>query len=205
MSFVGLFVATKGGLVAAQGILKQWKRVVGRFFNPKWGFCASVSLMKLRMVYSHDWYSNFQMRNEPPVALSRAENEVSRRANLRLKLESRGYDPGAKAAWLRRISKRARPETAACACGLWRFRAKRALGLHTGSRQENASKQQISSGSDSTRTEKSFSKKRSQLVERVKNFQPHENERCDHQIIAKMHAGLATNAFRGPCESRARP
>jgi len=38
------------------------------------------------------------MRNEPPVALSRAENEVSRQAILRLKLESREGDPGAKAA-----------------------------------------------------------------------------------------------------------
>src|SRR4029450_5342038 len=74
----------------------------------------------------------------------------------------------------------------------------RALGLHTGSRQENASKQQSSPGSDSVRTEKVCSKKRSQLVERVKNFQPHENERCDHQIIAKMHAGLATNALSRP-------
>jgi len=38
------------------------------------------------------------MRNEPPVALSRAENGVSRQANLRLKLEPCGNDPGAKAA-----------------------------------------------------------------------------------------------------------
>jgi hypothetical protein len=38
------------------------------------------------------------MRNEPPVALSRAENEVSRQAILRLKLEAHGLDPGAKAA-----------------------------------------------------------------------------------------------------------
>src|SRR4051812_6576354 len=36
-----------------------------------------------------------------------------------------------------------------------------------------------------------------QLIERVKNFQPHEHECCDHQIITKMHAGLETNTFRG--------
>ena len=47
--------------------------------------------------------------------------------------------------------------------------------------------------------------KRGQLIERVKNFQPHEHECCDHQIITKMHAGLETNTFRGPCGSRARP
>jgi len=82
------------------------------------------------------------MRNEPPVALSRAENEVSRRANLRLKLESREDDPGAKAAWLRRILRPARSGSAARACALWRFRAKRAFAPHTASRQENASKQQ---------------------------------------------------------------
>ncbi|KRQ89363.1 hypothetical protein CQ10_05580 [Bradyrhizobium valentinum] len=35
VSFVGLFVATKGGLVPAKGILKQRKSVVGRFLNPK--------------------------------------------------------------------------------------------------------------------------------------------------------------------------
>jgi hypothetical protein len=88
---------------------------------------------------------------------------------------------------------------------LWRFRAKRAPGLHTGSRQENASKQQSRAGFDSIRTENFLSKKRGQLVERVKNFQPHENQRCDHQIIAKMHAGLETNASRGLCRMCGRP
>jgi len=68
------------------------------------------------------------MRNEPPVvALSRAENEVSRQAILRLKLEARGRDPGAKAAWLRRISQRARRGAAACACEVWRLRAEHVL------------------------------------------------------------------------------
>ena len=145
------------------------------------------------------------MRNEPPVALSRAENEVSRRANLRLKLESGGDDPGAKAASLRRISKPARSGIAPRARGLWLIRAKRALGPHTGSRQENASKQQSSAWFWFNQNPKGALEKRGQLIERVKNFQPHENERCDHQIITKMHAGLATNAFRGPCGSRARP
>src|SRR6266404_1943780 len=68
------------------------------------------------------------MRNEPPVSLSRAENEVSRRAILRLKLEARGHDPGAKAARLRRILKRARRGAAACACDVWRLRAEHVLG-----------------------------------------------------------------------------
>lgn len=73
---------------------------------------------------------------------------------------------------------------------------------HTASRRENASKQQFRAWLP---RQSEASKKRGQLVERVKNFQPHENERCDHQIITKMHAGLETNAFRGPCGSRARP
>jgi hypothetical protein len=74
----------------------------------------------------------------------------------------------------------------------------------TGSRQENESKQQSKTGSDSIRAEK-FLKKRGQLIKRVKNFQPHENERCDHQIKTKMHAGLETNASRGLCLICARP
>ena len=45
--------------------------------------------------------------------------------------------------------------------------------------------------------------KRGQLIQRVKDFQPHQNERCEHQIITKMHAGFETNAFRGPCGYRA--
>jgi hypothetical protein len=35
MSFVDWLVATKGGLVAAKGVLKQRKCVVSRFLNPK--------------------------------------------------------------------------------------------------------------------------------------------------------------------------
>ena len=91
------------------------------------------------------------------------------------------------------------------ACDLWRFRAKRARRTAHRSRQENASKQQSSLGFRFNQNRKGFSKKRGQLIERVKNFQAHENERCDHQIITKMHARLATNAFRGPCGSRAKP
>jgi hypothetical protein len=47
--------------------------------------------------------------------------------------------------------------------------------------------------------------KRGQLIKRVKNFQPHEKQRCDHQIITKMHAGFETNAFRGLCLICGRP
>ena len=33
------------------------------------------------------------------------------------------------------------------------------------------------------------------MIEPEKDFQPDENEGCDHQIIAKMHAEIETNAF----------
>ena len=35
------------------------------------------------------------------------------------------------------------------------------------------------------------------MIKRVENFESHENERRDHYIIAKVHAGLETNASRG--------
>ena len=35
MSFAGWFVATRRRLIAAKGIFKQRKSVVGRFVNPK--------------------------------------------------------------------------------------------------------------------------------------------------------------------------
>ncbi|WP_156434697.1 hypothetical protein [Bradyrhizobium lablabi] len=44
-----------------------------------------------------------------------------------------------------------------------------------------------------------------QLIEPVKDFQPDENQGCDHQIIAKMHAEIETNAFRGLREFYAKP
>jgi hypothetical protein len=43
------------------------------------------------------------------------------------------------------------------------------------------------------------------LIEPVKDFQPDENEGCDHQIITKMHAEIETNAFRGLREFYAKP
>jgi hypothetical protein len=44
---------------------------------------------------------------------------------------------------------------------------------------------------------------RGQLIERVDDLQAHKNERCDHQIKAKMHEELATKCFL-PRADRAR-
>jgi hypothetical protein len=37
-----------------------------------------------------------------------------------------------------------------------------------------------------------------ELIERVKNFDAHDEERCDHHIEAKMHCGLCSKAFLRP-------
>jgi hypothetical protein len=46
---------------------------------------------------------------------------------------------------------------------------------------------------------------RSQLIERVGDFQAHENKRRDHQIKAKMHEKFETECFSRPHGFRARP
>ena len=86
----------------------------------------------------------------PQSLCSRGQSELSRPANLRLKLETQRGDPGAKAASLRRIPRLICPE----------FQPPRS---------ENEP---------------------GQLIERVEDFQAHEDERCVHQIKAKMHEGL---------------
>jgi hypothetical protein len=45
---------------------------------------------------------------------------------------------------------------------------------------------------------------RGQLVERVDGLQAHDNERCDHQIKAKMHGRIATKIFLAARVDRAR-
>jgi hypothetical protein len=37
-----------------------------------------------------------------------------------------------------------------------------------------------------------------ELIERVKNLNAHDEERCDHHIEAKMHCGLCSKAFFRP-------
>jgi hypothetical protein len=34
-----------------------------------------------------------------------------------------------------------------------------------------------------------------ELIERVKNLNAHDEERCDHHIETKMHCGLCSKAF----------
>jgi hypothetical protein len=40
------------------------------------------------------------------------------------------------------------------------------------------------------------------LIERVGDFEAHQNERCDHQIKAEMHERFETRYFSRPRRSR---
>ena len=87
------------------------------------------------------------------------------------------------------------------ACALWRFRVKRAA--------EHASlrvrKTRQNNNLDPVTIPATALEKRGQLVKCVKNLKPHEKERCDHQIIANVHAGFETNASCGPRPIGGRP